>query len=143
MVSFLVAKGVHEVWSQSCEFAARTGQQATVAWLLEHGATLSRKVALAAAGSGNVQFLKVSTAQPAAHGGGVVRETDRHRTTKWLIEEKECPVNKWAYATAKQFAEGGGDAAAQEYLTSIGAHKLEREPSVVYRNGSWYRVVGF
>ena len=63
-LAFLVAEGVHEVWSQSCEFAAKTGQQATVAWLLEHGATLSAKVASAAAGSGNVQFLKVSTAQP-------------------------------------------------------------------------------
>ena len=51
-------------------------------------------------------------------------------------------MNNWAYATAKQFA-GDVGTAAQEYLTSIGAHKLEREPSVVYRNGSWHRVVGF
>ena len=69
LLSFLVDEGIHEVSSQSCEYAAKTGQQATVAWLLDHGATLSRKVADAAAGSGNVQFLKVSTAQPAAYGG--------------------------------------------------------------------------
>ena len=75
-LALLVAEGVHEVWSQSCEFAARTGQQATVAWLLEHGATLSAQVAGQAAESGDVQFLQVSTAQPAAQGGGVVRETD-------------------------------------------------------------------
>ena len=52
-------------------------------------------------------------------------------------------MNSWAYATAKQYRDSGGDAAAEEYLTSIGAHKLEREPSVVYRNGSWHPVVGF
>ena len=68
-IAFLVAKGVHQVSSQSCESAACTGQQATVAWLLEHGATLSAKVAAEAAESGDVQFLQVSTAQPAAHGG--------------------------------------------------------------------------
>ena len=117
-VAYLVAEGIHEVSSQSCEFAARNGQQATVAWLLEHGATLSRKVACAAAGSGNVECLK------------------------WLIEEKECPVNSWAHSEADEYR-NGGDAAAEEYLTSIGAHKLEREPSVVYRNGSWHPVVGF
>ena len=82
--AYLVAKGVHKVSSQSCESAARTGQQATVAWLLEHGATLSAKVAAEAAESGDVQFLKVSTAQPAA-AAAVPRtgcrsgETDPHR----------------------------------------------------------------
>ena len=65
-VAFLMAEGIYEVCSQSCESAACTGQQATVAWLLEHGATLSTQVAAEAAESGDVQFLKVSTAQPAA-----------------------------------------------------------------------------
>ena len=51
-------------------------------------------------------------------------------------------MNSWAYGSARQFA-GGVRTAAQEYLTSIGAHKLKREPSVVYRNGSWHPVVGF
>ena len=68
-VAFLMAEGIYEVCSQSCESAACTGQQATVAWLLEHGATLSAKVAAEAAESGDVQFLQVSSAACRARGG--------------------------------------------------------------------------
>ena len=114
-VAFLVAEGILDVSEQACESAARTGQRATVVWLLERGATLSPQVAAAAAGSGDVECLK------------------------WLVEEMECPVNEWAYHEAEEYRDGGGPAAALEYLSSIGAHKLEREPSV-YRGGSWIRV---
>ena len=59
-VEFLMAQGVeHLVSDQSLEHAASTGQKATITWLLDQGAPLRENVACAAAGSGDVQFLKV------------------------------------------------------------------------------------
>ena len=53
----------------------------------------------------------------------------------------ECEVNGDVYSSAEEYARyGDGDVAAQEYLSSIGAHELSSWQFVRYRNGSWHQV---